>query len=162
MSEQLKIIEEHEEPQSIEKLLESASVYEAIKLSSSLAKNFTQISDMLDVHLNDVDKKPFKMDDESADEEGEGRVEEEEEENEEGEDAKEKGGDEAMNDKEIEALVINVVQAIKDKEEVTAETDSQAKTSSSSSSSAEALKIKNMNLLEALTNLKNTSIYQVR
>ncbi len=56
----LKIIEEHEEPQSIDKILEAASVYDAIKLSSNLAKNFTQISDMLDVHLNDVDKKPFK------------------------------------------------------------------------------------------------------
>lgn len=67
----LKIIEENEEPQTIEKMLEatcsaSASVYDAIKLSSNLAKNFTQISDMLDVHLNDVDKKPFKMDDDNC------------------------------------------------------------------------------------------------
>lgn len=65
-AEHLRIIEENEEPQTIEKILEatcsaSTSVYDAIKLSSNLAKNFTQISDMLDVHLNDVDKQPFKI-----------------------------------------------------------------------------------------------------
>ncbi len=69
-----------------------------------------------------------------------------------------KANEEAINDKEIEALVINVVQAIKDKEEIS---DENSSGNSKASSSAEALKIKNMNLLEALTNLKNTSIYQV-
>jgi hypothetical protein len=86
----LKIIEENEEPQTIERILEatcsaSASVYDAIKLSSSLAKNFTQISDMLDVHLNDVDKKPFKVDEAMEKMEGELQSKESLEENEPGE-----------------------------------------------------------------------------
>jgi hypothetical protein len=53
------------------------------------------------------------------------------------------------NDQEIEQLVTNVVQALK------------AKESSESQKLTDATKLKNVNLLEALSNLKNSSIYQV-
>lgn len=59
-----------------------------------------------------------------------------------------------MNDQEIQQLVTNVVQAIKAKENNN-DGDNVGK------KLTDAMKLKNMNLLEALNNLKNSSIYQV-
>ena len=70
---------------------------------------------------------------------------------------KEDNNEDNMNDQEIEALVTNVVQAIKAKES----NDEDQPDSQFDKKLSETLKLKNMNLLEALTNLKNSSIYQV-
>ena len=58
------------------------------------------------------------------------------------------------NDQEIEQLVTNVVQAIKAKESSESEATAGQKLT-------DAMKLKSMSLLEALSNLKSSSIYQV-
>ena len=122
-----KIIEENEEP-TIEQVMEvaSSSVYDAIKLSSNLAKNFTQISDMLEVQLNDVDKKPFKIDETDATKE-----------------FKDEKPSELIEDNE---------------EEDDEEAETLTNVSNNKFAKLDFASIKNLNLLEALTHLKNTGI----